>query len=68
MIKQFSPFLAIAGVLSLAIAGSGFAGAQPFSWIGHLPIGWIAIVVALVIGTLMVIAPGKHKKDDPNMP
>jgi hypothetical protein len=59
--RRFSPLLFLAGVLALAISGSVFAGAQPFDWIGALPIGWIAIVGAIVIGAGMVLAPARRK-------
>ena len=59
--RRFSLVLLLAGALCLAIAGSVLAGADPFDWITNLPLGWIAIVGAIVIGAVMVLAPARRK-------
>jgi uncharacterized membrane protein HdeD (DUF308 family) len=51
--------LLIAGLLSIAISVWAFVG--PASWpaASMIPIGWIVVIAAIVIGILLVISPRK---------
>jgi uncharacterized membrane protein HdeD (DUF308 family) len=51
--------LLIAGLLSIAISVWAFIG--PASWpaASMIPIGWIVVIAAIVIGILLVISPRK---------
>ncbi|MFE7745642.1 hypothetical protein [Nocardia sp. NPDC057455] len=51
--------LLIAGLLSLAISVWAFVG--PASWpaASMIPIGWIVVTAAIVVGILLVISPRK---------
>ncbi|WP_454194167.1 hypothetical protein [Nocardia sp. Marseille-Q1738] len=52
--------LLIAGLLALAVSVLGFIG--PASWpaASMLPLGWIVVLAAIVIGILLVISPRKR--------
>ncbi|MBF6465055.1 hypothetical protein IU427_07630 [Nocardia beijingensis] len=52
--------LLIAGLLSLAISVWAFVG--PASWpaASMIPIGWIIVLAAIVIGIALVISPRKR--------
>ncbi|MEU2032260.1 hypothetical protein [Nocardia amamiensis] len=52
--------LLIAGLLALAVSVCGFIG--PASWpaASMLPIGWIVVLAAIVIGIALVISPRKR--------
>ncbi|MBF6167314.1 hypothetical protein IU486_21530 [Streptomyces gardneri] len=52
--------LLIAGLLSLAVSVWAFAG--PASWpaASMIPIGWIVVLAAIVIGIALVISPRKR--------
>ncbi|MBF6327416.1 hypothetical protein [Nocardia transvalensis] len=53
--------LLLAGVLALLVSVWAFIG--PSSWPSHsiVPIGWIVVGVAIVVGVILVIAPRKKK-------
>ncbi|BCK58499.1 hypothetical protein [Nocardia wallacei] len=52
----------LAGVLALLISIWAFIG--PSSWPAHsiIPIGWIVVAAAIVVGIVLVVAP-RRKKD-----
>ncbi|MGQ4617992.1 hypothetical protein [Nocardia sp. R7R-8] len=52
--------LLIAGLLSLAISVWAFVG--PASWpaASMIPIGWIVVLAAIVIGIVLVISPRRR--------
>ncbi|MEU2041296.1 hypothetical protein [Nocardia niwae] len=52
--------LLIAGLLSLAISVWAFVG--PASWpaTSMIPIGWVIVLAAIVIGIALVISPRKR--------
>ncbi|MFR9752177.1 hypothetical protein ACL02S_14240 [Nocardia sp. 004] len=58
--RGLSGSLLIAGVLALAVSVWAFAG--PASWpvATMLPIGWIIVLGAIVIGIALVISPRKR--------
>ncbi|MBF6172579.1 hypothetical protein [Nocardia blacklockiae] len=53
--------LLLAGVLALLVSVWAFIG--PSSWPAHsiIPIGWIVIAAAIVVGIALVVAPRKKK-------
>ncbi|MEU7769106.1 hypothetical protein AB0B25_28975 [Nocardia sp. NPDC049190] len=55
-----SPALLIVGLLALAVSVWAFVG--PVSWpsAGMIPIGWILVLAAIVIGIILVISPRKQ--------
>lgn len=59
--RRFSPLLFLAGIICLAISGSVLFGSDPFDAITSLPLGWIAIVGAMVVGAVLVLAPTRRK-------
>ncbi|MGQ4597343.1 hypothetical protein [Nocardia sp. R6R-6] len=50
--------LLITGLLALAVSVWGFIGAAPTS--SMLPVGWIVVLAAIVIGIVLVISPRKR--------
>ncbi|MBF6337409.1 hypothetical protein IU450_16105 [Nocardia abscessus] len=52
--------LLIAGLLALAVSAWAFVG--PASWpaTSMIPIGWIVVLAAIVIGIVLVISPRKR--------
>jgi hypothetical protein len=52
--------LLIAGLLALAVSAWAFVG--PASWpaTSMIPIGWIVVLAAIVIGIALVISPRKR--------
>ncbi|WP_280318282.1 hypothetical protein [Nocardia wallacei] len=52
----------LAGVLALLVSIWAFIG--PSSWPAHsiIPIGWIVVAAAIVVGIVLVVAP-RRKKD-----
>ncbi|MFJ1460009.1 hypothetical protein [Nocardia wallacei] len=51
----------LAGVLALLVSVWAFIG--PSSWPAHsiIPIGWIVVAAAIVVGIVLVVAPRKKK-------
>ncbi|MBF6193004.1 MULTISPECIES: hypothetical protein [Nocardia] len=52
--------LLIAGLLSLAISVWAFAGPASVPATSMIPIGWIVVLAAIVIGIVLVISPRKR--------
>ncbi|RDI51675.1 hypothetical protein [Nocardia mexicana] len=54
--------LLLAGLLALLVSVWAFIG--PSSWPEHsiIPIGWIVVAVAIVVGIALVISPRKKKR------
>ncbi|MEU7634280.1 hypothetical protein AB0C34_30640 [Nocardia sp. NPDC049220] len=55
-----SPALLIVGLLALAVSAWAFVGPVSWSSAGMIPIGWIAVLAAIVIGIILVISPRKQ--------
>ncbi|WP_051022142.1 hypothetical protein [Nocardia pneumoniae] len=52
--------LLIAGLLALAVSVWGFIGPASLPAASMLPIGWIVVLAAIVIGIVLVISPRKR--------
>lgn len=53
--------LLIAGALALVLAIWAFAGPASMPATSMIPIGWIVVIGAIVIGVLLVLSPRKRR-------
>lgn len=53
--------LLLIGLLALALSVWTLAGPTVWSTAGMIPVGWILIAGAIIVGLLLVVAPGKHR-------
>jgi hypothetical protein len=57
--RRFSPVLLLAGIGSLLVSAWALLGGSAL--LHGLDLRWLLVVVALVVGVLLVVAPGKRR-------
>lgn len=57
----FSPGLFFVGLLALVLSGWALVGAGRWDLTTMLPIGWIIVAVAIVVGLVLVVSPGRRR-------
>ncbi|MFD0365854.1 LPXTG cell wall anchor domain-containing protein [Nocardia sp. GCM10030253] len=56
-----SASLLIVGLLALAVSVWAFIGPAAMPATGVIPLGWIVVIAAIVIGILLVVSPRKRR-------
>ena len=58
----FSPGLFFVGLLALVLSGWALAGPNRWDLTTIVPIGWIIVAVAIVVGLVLVISPRGRRR------
>lgn len=58
----FSPGLFLVGLLALALSAWALAGPTQWGLTTIVPIGWIVVAVAIVVGLLLVVSPRRRRR------
>lgn len=61
MDRKFSPVLLLAGIAALLISSWGLVGGSG-EVADLVDLRWLFIVVALVVGLLLLVTPGRNRK------
>ncbi|GAA5081163.1 hypothetical protein [Nocardia iowensis] len=56
-----SASLLIVGLLALGVSVWAFIGPESWPTTSALPIGWIVVLAAIIIGIVLVVSPRKHR-------
>ncbi|MGW5384782.1 hypothetical protein [Nocardia sp. NPDC003963] len=57
----FSPGLFFAGVLAIVLSAWALAGPGRWDPTTMIPIGWIIVAVAIVVGLVLVVSPRRRR-------
>ncbi|WP_328388187.1 hypothetical protein [Nocardia sp. NBC_00416] len=57
----FSPGLFIVGVLALVVSAWALIGPGRWDFATMIPIGWIIVAVAIVVGLALVVSPRRRR-------
>ncbi|MEU4843253.1 hypothetical protein [Nocardia testacea] len=58
----FSPGLFFVGLLALALSAWALAGPTGWGLTTIVPIGWIVVAVAMVVGLILVVSPRRRRR------
>lgn len=58
----FSPGLFFVGLLALGLSAWALAGPTRWGLTTIVPIGWIVVAVAIVVGLLLVVSPRRRRR------
>ncbi|MFD6159476.1 hypothetical protein ACFWF7_43105 [Nocardia sp. NPDC060256] len=56
-----SASLLIIGLLALGVSAWAFVGPESWPASSAVPIGWIVVLAAIVIGIVLVVSPRRHR-------
>ncbi|MFI5719760.1 hypothetical protein [Nocardia sp. NPDC051750] len=58
---RFSPGLFLTGLLALLVSIWALTGPAHWEFAAMIPIGWIVVAAAIVVGVVLVISPRKRR-------
>ncbi|ASF09993.1 hypothetical protein NBRGN_103_00480 [Nocardia brasiliensis NBRC 14402] len=56
-----SASLLIVGLLALGVSAWAFIGPESWSKTSGVPLGWIVVLAAIVVGVVLVVSPRKRR-------
>ncbi|WP_459547950.1 hypothetical protein [Nocardia sp. X0981] len=59
--RGFSPGLLISGLLALLVSAWTLLGPGHWELTSIVPLGWLVVATAIVIGLFLVVSPRKHR-------
>ena len=59
---RFSPGLFVVGLLAVIVSAWALAGPSSWAAVSVIPLGWILVVAAIVVGVVLVLSPRKRRR------
>ncbi|MFC9433177.1 hypothetical protein [Nocardia sp. NPDC057030] len=56
-----SASLLIIGLLALGVSAWAFVGPEAWPATSAVPIGWIVVLAAIIVGIVLVVSPRRHR-------